>query len=114
MGDDEAVDLRIKLASSEERVKHVNHRIEELQGDRHKVEDERKSMRSEKDQQWERLNTAERELFKAKADAEVQRGEVERLMKAKAEDEDAFRAEKTQWRSEKSFLEDSVNKEKEA
>lgn len=90
--DDEAVDLRIKLASSEERVKHVNHRIEELQGDRHKVEDERKSMRSEKDQQWERLNTAERELFKAKADAEVQRGEVERLMKAKAEDEDAFRA----------------------
>jgi len=140
--DDEAVALRIKLASSEERVKYVNQRIEELQDDRQKVEDERKSIRSEKEQQWERLNTAERELFKAKADAEVQRGEVERLMTAKAADvgnsipfvalmrgiyevllmpwtasrtdEEAFRAENLQWRSKKTFFEDSVKKQKEA
>eukprot|EP00929_Paragymnodinium_shiwhaense_P003183 TRINITY_DN10360_c0_g1_i1.p1 TRINITY_DN10360_c0_g1~~TRINITY_DN10360_c0_g1_i1.p1 ORF type:complete len:823 (-),score=252.97 TRINITY_DN10360_c0_g1_i1:368-2836(-) len=111
--EDEAVGLRIKYASSEERAKYVTARLEELQSDRNNFEDERKNMRTEKDQQWERLTTAESNLFKARADAEVQRAEVARLQAARAEEEDNFRREKARWKDEQNTDQEAFRRERE-
>mmetsp|Transcript_102480 Transcript_102480/g.298931 ORF Transcript_102480/g.298931 Transcript_102480/m.298931 type:complete len:783 (-) Transcript_102480:221-2569(-) len=97
--EEEASDLRVRLASAEERAKMLQDRQEELKRERSTFEDERRSLRTQSDQQWQKLSTVEGELQRFKAEADVQRAELARLNSARAGDAETLRKEREAFRA---------------
>jgi len=106
--EEEAGDLRVRLASAEERAKMLQDRQEELKRERSSFDEERRNLRQQSEQQWQKLSTVEGELQRCKAEADVQRGELARLNAARAEDADALRRERETWRSREAELQQEI------
>lgn len=102
--EDEAAMLRVKMASTDERLNMMQDRQEELRKERAEFEAERKTLRATAEQQWQRLSTVEGELMRFKAEADVQRNELTRLTTARAEDQETMRRERETWRQRESEL----------
>lgn len=102
--EDEASELRVRLASAEERAKMLSARQEELRREREAIEEERRQLRERGEQQWQSLITVETELQRCKAEGEVQRAELARLNAARAEDDEALRREREAWRKREAEL----------
>lgn len=99
VAEDEAAELRVKLASVEERAKMLQARQEELRKERSVFEDERRELRQQSEGQWQKLMGAEHELQRSKAEVEVQKAELERLTQERAQTEDTARQEREAWRA---------------
>lgn len=106
--EEEASDLRVRLASAEERAKMLQDRQDELKRERGNFDEERRSLRQQSEQQWQKLSTVEGELQRFKAEAEVQRAELARLNAARAEDADALRRERETWRAREAELQQEI------
>lgn len=89
--DMEAADLRVRLASTQERAKMLQSRQEELRKERLASDEDRRELRQQSEQQWQKLMSTENELQRCKAEAEVQRPLVARLAAAHAEEEESAR-----------------------
>eukprot|EP00929_Paragymnodinium_shiwhaense_P043345 TRINITY_DN22298_c0_g2_i1.p1 TRINITY_DN22298_c0_g2~~TRINITY_DN22298_c0_g2_i1.p1 ORF type:complete len:803 (-),score=254.77 TRINITY_DN22298_c0_g2_i1:278-2686(-) len=112
--EDENADLRIRLAAAEERAKLLQDMQQEFSKDRHSFAHERKSLQSEKDQQWARLAAAESELGKVRTDLDMQRVEVSRLNAARAEDADHMRRENDSWKRREADLSQELTEQERA
>jgi len=96
--DEEAAGLRIRLAAAEERAKMLQARQEEVRKERAFFDEERRSLRQQSEQQWQKLTSVEGDLQKFKAEAEVRRSELGKLNGKRAEDAEAARRERDSWR----------------
>lgn len=102
--EEEAADLRVRLASAEERAKMLQQRQEELRKERSNFDEERKSLRQQSEQQWQKLTFVEGETQRFKAEVEVQRADLVRLQAARAEDAEKTRLEAEVWRAKEAEL----------
>jgi len=98
--EEEAADLRVRLAAAEERSKMLQLRQEDLRKDRANFDEERKALRQQSEQQWQKLSSVEGDTQKFKAEAEVQRAEIARLHAVRAEEIEQMAAERDGWRSQ--------------
>jgi len=90
----EAADLRVRLASVEERAKMLQARQEELLRERSALDDERRDLRQQSEQQWQKVIGMEQDLQRHKAEADALRAEVARLIAADADQEKLLREER--------------------
>mmetsp|Transcript_30325 Transcript_30325/g.66360 ORF Transcript_30325/g.66360 Transcript_30325/m.66360 type:complete len:786 (+) Transcript_30325:91-2448(+) len=106
--EEEASDLRVRLASTEERARMLQMRQEEVKKERADFDEERRSLRQQGEQQWQRLSKAEGELQKYRAEAEVQRNELARLNDLRTEDTETIRREREAWRLREAELQREI------
>eukprot|EP00930_Biecheleria_cincta_P070695 TRINITY_DN58306_c0_g1_i1.p1 TRINITY_DN58306_c0_g1~~TRINITY_DN58306_c0_g1_i1.p1 ORF type:complete len:856 (+),score=184.55 TRINITY_DN58306_c0_g1_i1:73-2568(+) len=104
----EASELRVRVATAEERANMLQARQEELRKERADFEEERKSLRSQGEQQWQRLAVVEAELSKFKSEAESQRSELARLNAVRADEVESARKERENWRVREEKLQNEV------
>mmetsp|Transcript_68668 Transcript_68668/g.147122 ORF Transcript_68668/g.147122 Transcript_68668/m.147122 type:complete len:439 (-) Transcript_68668:111-1427(-) len=102
--EEEASELRVRLASAEERGRMLQARQEELRRERSDVDEERKVLRLQGEQQWQRLTAVERELQKFKSEAEVQRTELARLSNVRTQEAETMRQEREAGRAREAEL----------
>jgi len=95
----EASALKVRLATAEERRNMLQERQEELRKERIDLDEERKGLRHQGEQQWQRMTVVEAELQKFKSGAEVGSVELNRLNAARAEDNENSRQEREHWRA---------------
>merc|ERR1712232_1043968 len=79
-------------------------RQEELRKERTSFDEERKSLRQQSEQQWQKLTSVEGDTQRYKAETEVQRAEVSRLNSLRAEDADQARKEREAWQARQAEL----------
>lgn len=106
----EAAQLRVRLASSEERATMLQARQDELRLERGEVENERKTLRQTGEQQWQRVVAAEAEVQMLKAETKTQQAELERLATDSEKNNAAARQEREEARLREVHLQ-SVNVE---
>lgn len=109
--EEEANDLRVRLASSEERAKMLQVRQEEFRKERDDFEQERRSMRQQSQEQWQKLGIIEGELQRFKAEAEVQRNELSRLNTVRAEDSESLRRDRETFRVREMELQREISEQ---
>lgn len=80
----------------------------QLKRERADFEEERKSLRQQSEQQWQKLTSVEGELQRFKAEAEVQRAELTRLNTARADGIEAMRKEREAWRTREADLQQEI------
>jgi len=97
--EDESAKLRVQCALAEERTKMLQQRQEELRKERGDFDEERKGLRQQNEQQWQKLTAAEGELQRHKAEAQVSRTELARVNKVREEDRDNWQRERDTWRT---------------
>eukprot|EP00928_Gymnodinium_smaydae_P030871 TRINITY_DN22828_c0_g2_i3.p2 TRINITY_DN22828_c0_g2~~TRINITY_DN22828_c0_g2_i3.p2 ORF type:complete len:634 (-),score=140.83 TRINITY_DN22828_c0_g2_i3:451-2352(-) len=90
----EANALKVKVASAEERAQMLQSRLDEFMKERSGTEEDRRSMRQQSEQQWQRVAAAEGELQKYKAENASQAADIERLHAARKEDAEAANRER--------------------
>eukprot|EP00928_Gymnodinium_smaydae_P020250 TRINITY_DN17827_c0_g1_i1.p1 TRINITY_DN17827_c0_g1~~TRINITY_DN17827_c0_g1_i1.p1 ORF type:complete len:779 (+),score=246.68 TRINITY_DN17827_c0_g1_i1:85-2421(+) len=90
----EAIALKVKLASAEERAQMLQARLDEFQKERCDTDEDRRSMRQQSEQQWQRVAAAEGELQRYKAENASQAADLERIAAARREDADAVRRDR--------------------
>merc|ERR1712079_805463 len=95
--EEEVAELRIRLASAEERSKMFQSRQEEFQKERAEFDDERRTLRLQTEQQWQKFSTAEGETQKSRAETELHRTELARMAAQRAEEMDAMKKEREAW-----------------
>eukprot|EP00928_Gymnodinium_smaydae_P000275 TRINITY_DN10103_c0_g1_i1.p1 TRINITY_DN10103_c0_g1~~TRINITY_DN10103_c0_g1_i1.p1 ORF type:complete len:441 (+),score=91.86 TRINITY_DN10103_c0_g1_i1:88-1323(+) len=88
----EANALKIKLTSAESQAKLLQARLDESQKDRSNNEKDRRSMRQQMEEVWQRIIAAEGELCKYDVEKISQAAEVERLTAARREVKEATQA----------------------
>lgn len=106
---EEAADIRVRLASAEERSKMLQLRQEDLRKERSNFEDERKNLRQQSEQQWQKLTSLEGDTQKFKAEAEGQRAELTRLNSLSSEETELARIEREAWRVREAELQGEVS-----
>jgi len=106
--EEEASELRVRLAAAEERSKMLQLRQEELRNERGNFDEERKSLRQQSDQQWQKLRSGEGDAQKYKAEVEVQRAELGRLNAGRAEDAEQARIEHEARRAREAELQQEI------
>jgi len=106
--EEEASDLRVKLASAEERARMLADRQEELKRERTDFDEERRALRQQSDQQWQKLTVVEGELQRFKAEAEVKRQELARLNSSRVEDAENMRKERESCRQRETELQQEI------
>mmetsp|Transcript_38108 Transcript_38108/g.89284 ORF Transcript_38108/g.89284 Transcript_38108/m.89284 type:complete len:765 (+) Transcript_38108:94-2388(+) len=77
--DDEVAQHKMKLAASEQELKWVQSREEDLRRESSEGQEERRELRLQVDQLWQKVSMTETDLHRAKAEAEMQRAEAARL-----------------------------------
>jgi len=100
--------LKVRLATAEERSTMLQTRQEELRRERQDYDEERKGLRQQGEQQWQRLALVEAELAKLKPETEGQRTEISRLAAARAEESENLRKEREHWRDREAQLQNEV------
>jgi len=108
VAEEEASGLRVRLASAEERAKMLQTRQEELRKERVELDDERRTLRLQSEQQWQKLSAAESELHKLRAEAEAQRTELVRLNATKAQDAENVSKERDVWKNKEQELQQEI------
>jgi len=106
---DEAADLRVRRAVAEERSKMLQLRQEDLRKERSNFDEERKSLRQQSEQTWQKLTSVEGDTHRYKAEVEVQRVELTRLNAARAEDVEQARLEGVAWRALEAELQGEIS-----
>jgi len=109
VAEEEVADVRVKLASAEERAKMLQSRQEELRRERADFDEERKSLRTQSEHQWAKLTSVEGELQRFKAEAEVQRQELARLSTTRTEEAEGLRKEREAWRTREAELQKELS-----
>eukprot|EP00450_Noctiluca_scintillans_P020932 CAMPEP_0194514044 /NCGR_PEP_ID=MMETSP0253-20130528/46370_1 /TAXON_ID=2966 /ORGANISM="Noctiluca scintillans" /LENGTH=729 /DNA_ID=CAMNT_0039357649 /DNA_START=51 /DNA_END=2240 /DNA_ORIENTATION=+ len=107
--EEEIAELRVRLASSQERTNMLHTRQDEFRKERTTFEDERKTLRLSQEQQWQKISGVESELQKFRAQTEMQRAELSRLAMARSEDAEAVRREREAWRMREAELQREVS-----
>jgi len=77
--EDEVTQYRMKLAASEQELKWVQNREAELKRENVDGQEEKKDLKVQAEQLWQKLSVNESDLLRVKAEAEMQRAEVARL-----------------------------------
>jgi len=95
----ETFDLRVRVATAEERANMLHARQEELRKERADFDEERKNLRTKSEQQWQILSAVDADVSKFRSEAEAQRSELTRLNSARAEDSEHARKERESWRA---------------
>eukprot|EP00928_Gymnodinium_smaydae_P030876 TRINITY_DN22828_c0_g4_i1.p1 TRINITY_DN22828_c0_g4~~TRINITY_DN22828_c0_g4_i1.p1 ORF type:complete len:820 (-),score=222.43 TRINITY_DN22828_c0_g4_i1:116-2494(-) len=90
----EANTLKVKLAAAEERAQMLQARLDEFMKERTDNDEDRRSMRQQSEQQWQRVATAEAELQKYKAENASQAADLQRLHAARKEDAEAAKRDR--------------------
>lgn len=85
--------LRESLTLAEERAKMLQQRLDESRQERTGMEEERRGLQRQGEEQWQNLAAVEGQLHRQKAEVEVQKSEVSRLTAACGADRDAVRKE---------------------
>lgn len=106
--EDEASGLKVRLASVEERAKMLQARQEELRNERQQFDDERKELRTQSEQQWQKLMSTENEVQRCKMEADAQKGELARATAKRSEDDEAARRDRDAWRSREAEMQQEV------
>eukprot|EP00928_Gymnodinium_smaydae_P000276 TRINITY_DN10103_c1_g1_i1.p1 TRINITY_DN10103_c1_g1~~TRINITY_DN10103_c1_g1_i1.p1 ORF type:complete len:379 (+),score=89.35 TRINITY_DN10103_c1_g1_i1:152-1288(+) len=92
----EANALQIKLASTQDRAKMLQARLDECQKERSDTDQDRRSMREQMEELWQRVIAAEGELCQHKTESVSLAAEVERLTAARRESKEAEKAAKSE------------------
>ncbi|CAJ1409515.1 unnamed protein product [Effrenium voratum] len=109
VAEQEAAALKVNLATAEERAKGLQCRQEELSKERAEFNEERKTLRQQGEQQWQRLAKVEADLSQFRSEAEAQRKEIERLNTAREEEGKTIRAEREAWRARERDMQAEVS-----
>merc|ERR1712070_1267015 len=107
--EEEAADLRVRLASAEERSKMLQLRQDEIRKERAHFDEERKTLSQQTEQQWQKLTSVEGDTQRFKAEAEAHRTEVARLNAARLEEAEQMRAEREAWRAEETRFQNELS-----
>lgn len=93
----EVSELRVRLAAAEERGRLLQERQEDMRKERADLDEERRGLRQQCKEQWNKASAAEGELHQLKAECETLRLESGRLGGLRDEAAEALRGEREAW-----------------
>lgn len=105
----EASNLKVRLASTEERARMLQARQEEGRKERSNFDEERRGLRLQAEEQLQQNSVAEAEVHQLKAEAELQKEEIARIGATQTKDAETLRQEREVWRDREAALQRNIS-----